>query len=221
MNEEREGLLKNLNDALEYAKSVDTIQRHLDAVNDDIYNIETKKGNFIVTIIISILCVVGYCPTAGFMGLAFPDIGWWMFLIQIALDIFYIGVAVVIDVLKNNAKKTKLGKKLPGLYTERDDAKAQLQQIVSIHRNDFKMFPKEYIYPLALEYFINVISSGRADNMKEAMNSYEDQVHKWKMENLAESSLLAQQEAAAIAAFNATVNTVSAAANVATAIHTF
>ena len=221
MNEEKEELLKNLNEALEYAKTVDAIQRRLKAVEGDIDEIEMKKGNFVVTIIISILCFVSYCPISGLMALLLPDIGWWMFLVQIILDVFYIGGAVIIDVIKNHAIKSKAGQKLPGLYTERDDNKAKLQQVIAIHKNDFKMFPKEYIYPIALEYFINVITSGRADTMKEAMNLYEDQVHKWKMENLAESALLAQQESNAIAALNATANVVSAAANVTTAINTF
>ena len=222
MNEEKDELLKNLNEALEYAKSVDALQRQLDSVNENISGIETTKGNLAVTIFISALCFVLYCPLSAFLALGFPSyIGWWSLLVLLILDIVLIVGAVIIDVIKNNSKKKKLGMKLPELYSERDNTRAKLQQIIAIHRNDFKMFSKDYMYPLALEYFINVISSGRADSMKEAMNLYEDQVHKWKMENLAESALLAQQEANAIAAFNATANAVSAAANVTTSINSF
>lgn len=42
--------------------------------------------------------------------------------------------------------------------------------------------PKEYQYSIAIEFFYTVLNNGRADDWKECMNLYEEQIHRWKME---------------------------------------
>ena len=230
-NEGKEELLQNLNEAFEYAKNVDQVLSRLAAIDTNIAATQKKKGNPLVTIITIVLCVIAYCP-GGFicMYLArllniykYRDgdaivIG---FVAMTVLCIAAIILAIIIDIAKNIKKKNFKKNRLAGLYDERKSNEQKLQHLVNTNRNVLNTVPKEYLYPMALEYFINVLKIGRADTMKEAMNLYEDQVHKWKMESFAQASLVAQQEANAIAAFNATANLVSAAANVGTAINTF
>lgn len=42
--------------------------------------------------------------------------------------------------------------------------------------------PKEYQYGIAMDFFYAVLNNGRAENLKDCMNLYEEQVHRWKME---------------------------------------
>lgn len=228
MNEEKEQLLKDLSAALEYAKSVDSLQSRLSAIENDIFDLQNKKGNILFTIIAIVVSLVLYCPAMLIVTLLItPITGDWDYsldyspIITAILGIIIIVIAIIVDVSKNKKIKTKKSKRLPELYEEKRIDTQKLQQIMDLHKNKFNMFPQEYMIPFALEYFISVIRSGRADTMKEAMNMYEDQLHKWKMENLSEAHLIAQQEANAIAAVNAAANIVSAAANVSTSINTF
>lgn len=56
-----------------------------------------------------------------------------------------------------------------------------------------ELIPQKYRYPLACNYMAEVIQCGRADNLKEAMNLYEEQLHRWKIEKQMGNILDAQQ----------------------------
>lgn len=55
------------------------------------------------------------------------------------------------------------------------------------------IIPQKYRYPLAAKFFVEVLENGRADSMKEAMNLFEEQLHRWKMESKMEQVLKNQQ----------------------------
>lgn len=46
-----------------------------------------------------------------------------------------------------------------------------------------EFIPKEYQYSIAINFFCDVLRNGRADSFKECMNLYEEQLHRWKIEN--------------------------------------
>lgn len=56
--------------------------------------------------------------------------------------------------------------------------------------------PMNYRNQQAIGYLFLVIDSGRAETLKEAYNLYEEQLHRWKMEELAQQSVEAQEYAA-------------------------
>lgn len=64
--------------------------------------------------------------------------------------------------------------------TELTDA---LNQFVKQNELILTILPKSYRYPLAANFIAEVLESGSADTMKEARNLYEEQLHRWKMEN--------------------------------------
>ena len=81
-----------------------------------------------------------------------------------------------------------------------------------------KVIPPDYQYSLATEYIYSCILNQRAATIGEAVNLYEDQLHKWKMEQM-QSKLLeigVQQQYTLNKIKQA--DTISAAANVATAV---
>lgn len=228
MNEEKEKLVKTLSEAHDFAMSVDAIQTAINNRKDEIYDLKSRKGNIVFTIIAIVVALVAFCPAVLIIAaILTPITGKWDAAVPYSLTItpilgvLMIIAAIIIDVTKNTKRKKYKAKRLVELDEGIETDTQKLKVVMSTRKEAYNVVPSGYMYPFAINYFIDVLKCGRADSMKEAMNLYEDQVHKWKIENLAESTLLAQQEANAIAAINATVNTVSAAANVATSIHTF
>lgn len=66
---------------------------------------------------------------------------------------------------------------------------------------------------MATEYLIKVVAAGRADSLKEALNLFDAQLHRWRVEE-ANNAILAQQLQTAHLASIRTSSKISAAANV-------
>ncbi len=58
---------------------------------------------------------------------------------------------------------------------------------------DLKFLPDDYWYPLATGYLIKIISTQRADSLKEALDMFDAQLHRWKVEE-ANAEIIAQQQ---------------------------
>lgn len=56
-----------------------------------------------------------------------------------------------------------------------------------------EILPETYRNAEAACFMILAVKDGRADNLKEAMNMYEEQLHRWKMENMLQDALQMQQ----------------------------
>lgn len=54
------------------------------------------------------------------------------------------------------------------------------------------IIPDEYRYPIASSYILKMVYSDRADEMRQALALYDEQLHRWKMEN-AQNAMLAEQ----------------------------
>ena len=72
---------------------------------------------------------------------------------------------------------------------------------------------EDYLDFSVLEMFISYLRSGRADNLKEAINLYEEEQHRSRMENMQQATMAAAASTAASAAVSARAN-VEAAANI-------
>ena len=55
------------------------------------------------------------------------------------------------------------------------------------------LLPPKYIYLAAIDYFIDVVTNMRADTIKEAVNLYEEHLHRQRME-AAQNKLNEQQD---------------------------
>ena len=56
------------------------------------------------------------------------------------------------------------------------------EQIVSEGHTYLSVLPDDYWYPQATEYIASVVQSGRANTVPEALAMYDEQLHRWKME---------------------------------------
>jgi hypothetical protein len=55
------------------------------------------------------------------------------------------------------------------------------------------IIPEKYRYPLSTDFLADVLICGRADTMKEALNLYEEQIHRWNVESKMDAVLKRQQ----------------------------
>ncbi|WP_394524832.1 hypothetical protein [Lacrimispora sp. JR3] len=74
-----------------------------------------------------------------------------------------------------------------------DELKKQLDSVVKEKLEIISIIPEKYRYPLATDYLADVLICGRADTMKEALNLYEEQIHRWKVESKMDAVLKRQQ----------------------------
>ena len=103
------------------------------------------------------------------------------------------------------------------------DRKIQEQQgvaqgIFEENYDDMAFLPEEYWYPLATSYLINIAKTGRCRDLNEALDKFDEQLHRWKLEET-NSEILAQQQlqTANLRSIN-TSSGINAAANVMNAI---
>lgn len=58
-----------------------------------------------------------------------------------------------------------------------------INEIINQNIEILKNIPPRYCYYFSVNFMLGVLFNQRADSLKEAINVYEDQLHKWKMEN--------------------------------------
>ena len=74
----------------------------------------------------------------------------------------------------------------------------QTKKILSTKGHVLEGLPEDYCYSMALEYMKNAVANLKADNLKEAVNLYDTQLHHWKMEAMQADILDATKRTAAM-----------------------
>lgn len=92
--------------------------------------------------------------------------------------------------------------------------RAQGQAVFDQYAAEMDFLPVDYWYPLATDYLIKAIKSGRASSLGEAIDRFEDQLHRWKIEESNAQVVALQQQQTAHLASIKTSSKISAAANV-------
>ena len=114
----------------------------------------------------------------------------------------------------------KLEEKQAKTRTECEQMGNDRQQLINSLSNNIGIIPPKYRTLMAVQFIYESLSNMRAETMKEAINLYEEQLHRWKMEaSQQRMEELARQQVTA-AHISAAANVVSASANIANASHT-
>lgn len=99
--------------------------------------------------------------------------------------------------------------------------RAAAQQVFDDNVNALAFLPVDYWYPLATEYLVKVVRTERADTLAKALSMFDEQLHRWKIEE-ANAEIVAQQKAQTAnlnsirksSKVNAIANTASAIVNI-------
>ena len=129
-------------------------------------------------------------------------------------------IAVIVYCSEKIKKKRKMDcyeKQLKELECKSNEYKVAVEKILEQIQDDLTVIPPDYQYPLAIEYIYSCIRNQRAASMGEAINLYEDQLHKWRMEQMQSKLVeMSMQQQVSLEKIRK-ASDISAVANVATA----
>lgn len=126
--------------------------------------------------------------------------------------------AIVIGACGYRAEKKALETKISSLRNKAQEERDAAQQIFEANYDALSFLPDDYWYPLATSYLIKVIESKRVGSLGEALDRFDAQLHRWKVEE-ANAALLTEQQAQTTHLKSIrTSSKVNAAANVTNAI---
>ncbi|MDO4973045.1 MAG: hypothetical protein Q4E38_02420 [Eubacteriales bacterium] len=103
-------------------------------------------------------------------------------------------VTVGLSIVVTNMKKKAAGV-LHDIRSKQDSLLDKIDDIYSSSGVD-EYYPQKYLYSEAVDYCQDVVDNMRAESVKEALNLYEDELYKARMEAMQHSSLKAQREVA-------------------------
>ena len=126
--------------------------------------------------------------------------------------------AIVLGVCGYRAEKKALETKISSLRNKAQEERDAAQQIFEANYDALSFLPDDYWYPLATSYLIKVIESQRVESLREALDHFDAQLHRWKVEE-ANAAIVTEQRAQTVHLKSIrTSSKVNAAANVTNAI---
>lgn len=197
---ERNVILRNLDKAIPIYLNVEKMQAQLERLQMEKKNAETFDGikviccgaAYVVIVLVEFILVMLYefLNTKGKMTwYAIENITW-----HTREDITYIillspvAIVIIMYVLYSIHIIKKLKRKISLLDV-------QLKTYINENMcNEVFFLPEKYRYHFAACYICEYVANGRANNLSEAMNQYEEQLHRWKMENMQEQLLRVRQK---------------------------
>lgn len=183
-NETRE-LLRNLDVALPIYQKIAEYEDRIQQLKNKM----TKHISFREVILIGIGILIGSLFLAVIVGLIFNKTSsdTIITLTTVIFIVALIGIAVLQKIWSD-----RLWQKIRGLQQDIDSF---IRQNL---RPELFYLPEPYQYYMAASYIRDCIVNKRARNLTEAINLYEDQLHKWQMENYQQMIYQVQVQQAAI-----------------------
>lgn len=146
------------------------------------------------------------------------------FLISLVLLIPLPSAAVIYFILIRpiiNGKKKAVQKTYQEGIRQADELHAKAISVLQDNVDKLAFIPEEYRYPLAVSYLIKYLQEGRAQTLQDALDRFDEQQHRWKMESAQQQMLqLQQQQSNQLNAirrdinWNTAVSSIGAAANI-------
>ena len=84
--------------------------------------------------------------------------------------------------------------------------------VVQNHLNELSLIPQKYWYPMATNFLVEVIQTGRATTLPVALDKLEEQIHRWNMEHSMQQQValqIAQTEALRKIEINTTASVIA------------
>ena len=178
------------------------------AIKDDamVRAAKEKKTKKFITAGIAIACYVG----GAYLNVMIPGGALIGLIAAIVLPIFYYKRVALAGI--------KAGLDEADLRAESEKAKGV--QMLDDNADMLSIIPSDYWYPLATNYLLKIVQTGRATNVNQALMMLDEQLHRWKVEEANKAILVQQQTQTAMLKGIRRNTAVSAAANVVSAAST-
>lgn len=188
-----------------YYESATQLQQQCD---EQLATLPKRKKKWIIIAVVIYLVIV---PIVSNILLAIPVIG--KFLGAVA-GMGGLVAAIFVGVNGWKKEQVKTDEEVARLQKEIQAKKDQGQAVFDQYAAEMDFLPVDYWYPLATEYLVNMVKSGRASTLGEAIDRFDEQLHRWKIEESNAQMLAMQQQQTAHLASIKTSSKISAAANV-------
>lgn len=184
-----------------------------------------KKHNPYPNCILGSFCIIFGLPILNFIC------AWYLYSFKGAVEQFrsfstlififfivFILVSVIGIIISYFSKKSQLSKLENKLQNKNDEIASinrSLYEIATAIKDKITILPPDYQYSMAAEYIYSCLRNQRANTIGEAVNLYEDQLHKWRVENSLQLLNQMQKEQAASLRYIKATSGIAAAASVA------
>lgn len=181
------------------------IRDEMAALDDKPKGYGALMGWGVFLLIVSVIWLVIVFPATASDPGQMPDPLFYIIAIPIVCFAFLLSIAFIILARVILAKHKKDNKILMEKLRQEDEAKNQADEaaiaqleadavtLQKAAKELLAFLPETYRTSEAACYMLLAVKDGRADTLKEAMNLYEEQLHRWKMEKLAANSARMQQ----------------------------
>lgn len=189
MNDKKE-LLKTLQTAVGVLREADGLHENCCEIEEKIDVLKQDMSKYkmswaILSILASPIILITLIG-----GVGGGSAGYILF--SIAL-IIVAGILIYFDIQHDKTRRARLSGEIG---RREDDLKASRTTLNTYIANNFKLvmeIPERYRYYHAVSCFVDYISSSRSDTLKEAINLYEEEMHRKRME-MGQQELLAMQK---------------------------
>lgn len=227
---ERESLLQQINYLREPLRQLTLLIPQQEKASADLERIKKffsykKKHNPYPSCIFSSFFIVFGLPILNFIC------AWYLYSFKGAVEQFrsfstlifisiivFIFVSVIWIIMSYFSKKSQLSKLENKLQNKKDELASinrNLYDIATTIKDKITILPPDYQYSMAAEYIYSCLRNQRANTIGEAVNLYEDQLHKWRVENSLQQLNQMQKEQAASLRYIKATSGIAAAASVA------
>ena len=218
---EREELMKKLQQILPGLQAVETMDEKIQNLEGTQQTLLARsKGHLgrnigiFLGVYFASMCIWGGLIYAIFSGTDSP------FMAVIILGILILAGGLTIIGLSYNANYKRCMTQINAIADSKHNLEKNREVEVKKLLPEIQFVPANYRYLIAVQYMLEAFQNQRADTFKEAINLYEEQLHRWKLENASAQMLtLQRQQMSELNRINANT-TVSAVANTVTAFNT-
>ena len=188
INNRRNELLNNLSASIEPAKIIADAYRSYQESEKKYrcYKTEPSIGGVVTAVLLNIFVAPIFALIfAAIIGSNLSIIPFWLILIIATVLIF-----VASHSGKVNRKQT--------LANQCNLAYEQYQNTLKLHYGKLAFLPPDYRYEEAIQCFYKYVKNSRANDIQQAMNLYEEEMHRLRIENAQLAMLREQQRQSSI-----------------------
>ena len=204
---ERDELVKGLNELLNVSQIITDKSADIQNTQSQIAELEGERDNLGLPLPIGYKIAIGVIDLIYFFMAAAQDLSFVVIIVILLLVTVCSGYLLKVlyehlhsdelEKLRQSFAKKNIIPLQDILRAQKDELQAFLESDYAVWANE--ALPERYLLPTCIRSIIDYVESRRADTLKEALNLYEEEIHRRKMETMqaqiVESTRKASEEA--------------------------
>ncbi len=186
--DESRNLAKKVGDLIQPLSDLDSFKNESNVLNIQLQELKKKERMFGTAMFSALPCIIAAVIVFNAVLLATQE----NFLITLMIGSWFAGLGFLVTKMLSDRGKTQTGNELKKKAERYDFINGQIQFIENTY--DFELIPQNYRHEETMRYICQALSNQRAMNIQEAINLYEDEQYKLKMEALHKEQIAVQKQ---------------------------